>query len=287
MGPIIIATDFSPNADRAFLRSVLLAGHGGAELLFAHALGGPDDGAASRQRRADAEQQLAALAAATTAQHHVRAGWTLLDGEPAVAIPALAAEIDARLLIVGPHDPNPIRDLLLGRLGEKLLARLTCPILFANGMAVTPYRRILLATDLSEGALHAARVASRLLAGHDSQSLWYHAFDARPFGGIAASTGSRAAADEDRAQMTSATEQQMADLAAAEGMAAVRVMAEPATTSVAAMILRTARAENADLLVAGTEGKTRAKRWLLGSVAEELLRDARCDLLLIPPADRQ
>ena len=39
-----------------------------------------------------------------------------------------------------------------------------------------------------------------------------------------------------------------------------------------------------DLLVLGTRGHGRIRRALLGSVALEVLRDARCDVLLVPDA---
>ena len=44
-----------------------------------------------------------------------------------------------------------------------------------------------------------------------------------------------------------------------------------------------AQAGRADLLVAGTHGWRGLPRWLLGSVAEQLLRTAPCPLLVVPP----
>ena len=44
-----------------------------------------------------------------------------------------------------------------------------------------------------------------------------------------------------------------------------------------------AREAGADLLVAGTHGRSGLPRWLLGSVTEELLRTAPCPLLVVPP----
>jgi nucleotide-binding universal stress UspA family protein len=41
----------------------------------------------------------------------------------------------------------------------------------------------------------------------------------------------------------------------------------------------------ADLIVMGTHGRTGIRRVLLGSVAEQVLRQARCPLLVVPLAD--
>ena len=47
------------------------------------------------------------------------------------------------------------------------------------------------------------------------------------------------------------------------------------------MILRTADAEPCDLIVMGTHGRTGLERLLLGSVAEKVLRDASCSVLVV------
>lgn len=49
-------------------------------------------------------------------------------------------------------------------------------------------------------------------------------------------------------------------------------------------ILAEAEEWNADLLVLGSRGWTGASRFLIGSVAETVLRKAPCDVLLIPAA---
>ena len=49
-------------------------------------------------------------------------------------------------------------------------------------------------------------------------------------------------------------------------------------------IIRTAEEENADLIVVGTHGRTGLARLLMGSVAEEVVRKATCDVLVVRPA---
>jgi nucleotide-binding universal stress UspA family protein len=50
-----------------------------------------------------------------------------------------------------------------------------------------------------------------------------------------------------------------------------------------ATIRNTVRRRNPDLLVIGTRGHTGLKRILLGSVADEALRQIECDVLAVPP----
>ena len=50
------------------------------------------------------------------------------------------------------------------------------------------------------------------------------------------------------------------------------------------VLLRLAREHAIDLLVIGTRGRRGVKRLLLGSVAEKVFRQARCPVLIVPPA---
>jgi nucleotide-binding universal stress UspA family protein len=49
----------------------------------------------------------------------------------------------------------------------------------------------------------------------------------------------------------------------------------------AAMIVRTAKEKDCDLIVMGTHGRTGVQRLLLGSVAEQVLRKAACPVLTV------
>jgi nucleotide-binding universal stress UspA family protein len=56
-----------------------------------------------------------------------------------------------------------------------------------------------------------------------------------------------------------------------------------ATGNPAARVVECAEETNADLVVVGTHGRHGLPRWLLGSVAEQLLRTAPCPVLAVPP----
>jgi nucleotide-binding universal stress UspA family protein len=59
------------------------------------------------------------------------------------------------------------------------------------------------------------------------------------------------------------------------------------TGNPAAQLGRAARQENCDLLVMASHGRTGATRWLLGSVAEKVLRQTTCPVLLLRPEGPQ
>ena len=70
-------------------------------------------------------------------------------------------------------------------------------------------------------------------------------------------------------------------------LAGREVRAELASGSPAAEIVRLARQGNHDLVVVGTHGRTGFRRLVLGSVAERVVREAPCPVLVVrPPEDR-
>ena len=68
------------------------------------------------------------------------------------------------------------------------------------------------------------------------------------------------------------------------GLRRLRHQAMVEEGDVADVLLRLAREHAIDLLVIGTRGRRGVKRLLLGSVAEKVFRQARCPVLIVPPA---
>lgn len=64
-----------------------------------------------------------------------------------------------------------------------------------------------------------------------------------------------------------------------------RVAVYVATGHPAERIIALATEVDADLIVMGTHGRTGLKRWVLGSVAEEVVRRAPCGVFVIRPRD--
>jgi len=69
---------------------------------------------------------------------------------------------------------------------------------------------------------------------------------------------------------------------AADAKPAVRVASDPATS-----IVDFAKELHADLIVIGTHGRTGVSRFLMGSVAEHVVRTAPCPVLVVRPAEHE
>jgi universal stress protein A len=83
--------------------------------------------------------------------------------------------------------------------------------------------------------------------------------------------------DDIRAQLKSFIESGVR----AAGVSAIKVNAHVYPGDPATEILRLADDVEADLIVVGTHGRVGVKRLLMGSVAEEVMREARCPVLVM------
>lgn len=79
-----------------------------------------------------------------------------------------------------------------------------------------------------------------------------------------------------------AVAQDMSTFAGSVGKIATDQLLRHAKRRPALEILLAAKTEQVNLIVVGTTGKSGLLKFFLGSVAEEVLRDAICDVLAVP-----
>jgi nucleotide-binding universal stress UspA family protein len=88
--------------------------------------------------------------------------------------------------------------------------------------------------------------------------------------------------DDLQRQWVTEAEAQLADLAATMRLDPRRVSAEVVVGPAAFEIVRYASERAADVIVLGSHGRGVIRRFLLGSVAERVLREAGCPVLIVP-----
>ena len=136
------------------------------------------------------------------------------------------------------------------------------------------FRAILHPTDFSPGSAAAFDYACELARDSDARLVVLHAFG--PAVPIAAE-GVILSADRD--ELRALARRELDAIRPTNPTVRVeRVVREGPTTPT---ILAAVREFNADLLVMGTHGRTGFRRLVLGSVTEEVLRDAPCPVLTV------
>lgn len=275
---LLCATDLQPRSDAAVDRACQLRDAMRARLTLVHVV--PPMGA----ENGTLEQRL--LSASGRLAHRARHSGdgiqlVLRCGRPSTVVSEEAR--DADLVVVGPHEEKAA-DSLRGTLTERLLSEARRPVLVVRRAGHAPYGSVLLALDGSPATQQVVRMTERLLFADDARLAVVHAHEP-PYEAMMNTVG---VGNLSVARYASASMSQAAAMIHAE---LKRHSREPSRYRVMlmdarpALAIRQAAGEmQPDLLVLGTRGHGRFRRALLGSTAHEALRNAECDVLLVPEA---
>ena len=283
MDTIAVATDFSARSARALSRARLIAGKTRARLALIHVVDDDQPADVIEASREVALRELEKMIDAIRSQSDIDAVPVVGVGDVAVGILDCAAQVAADLVIVGPHRKRAT-DVFIGTTVERVLRRSPRPLLIALDASPGDYVRSLLAVDFEEASRSAARAALALGVFDHTEVIVMHAFEA--FGGGRAG---RAMLDASQTDDTRASERLQA---VSELHAMLDALSLPtSTTRVVAMhgtpaqaILQSAEAEHADLVIVGTSQRKGFARLLVGSIAGDVMRDTRRDILVVPVA---
>lgn len=131
---IVVGVDGSGCSDCAVERAIELASGLGDTLVVAYAVEPPfrsvgDEWTEARQALEEIGGPMLEKAVASAAEAGVPVEPVLVPKRPAEALLALAAERDARMIVVGSASERPLTGLILGSVPHKLVHRSTVPVL--------------------------------------------------------------------------------------------------------------------------------------------------------------
>lgn len=279
---MVCATDMTPRGDAAIERAGMLADQLGASLSLLHVVVPHESGEALEQalRTANARMQARVLPPLWRARS--TPGWAVHAGSPLRVVPEAAARHGARLLVLGPHDKRPLRDALEGTVAEKALGIKEYPVLVVRSPVAGPYRRVLLALDLSDTSAGALRAAESLMLGPEAHASVVHAHEP-PYHSMLAYAGVDSEAIRAHAgKWRREARRSVLDLLDCESRNPARYDVQVAQRPAAPAILRAVKQFSPDLLVMGTHGGGSLRRALVGSVASRVLNETQVDALIVP-----
>lgn len=286
MKKILVATDFSARSDRALRRATLLAKEFKAAVSLIHVV---DDDRPKRIVDVERESTSALLheqARSVREIDGVDCSADVVLGTPSSEIIKAVGASLADVLVIGPHRHHAFLDVFVGTTAERTIRSSRHPLLVASGVPAGFYRHVLVAVDLSDCSGDALSIVAALgLDKHAAVSVVY------VFSAPAKSYMVAASASNEEIKDYLASEEKRAAGELAEFMRVlefppVRQVLKFNESSVAHVICATAREVSADLIVVGTRGRTGLAKFLLGSVAEEVLHISDRDVLAVPPRSR-
>ncbi|MGH7929105.1 MAG: universal stress protein [Candidatus Binatia bacterium] len=277
---LLVATDLSPRADAALRRAARIAGEHGAELTVFHVCeADARDEARARQLTLNAEktlrQKVRALSLRGTGAPAVR----VATGKPFVELIRGAREENAQLIVVGADGRHFLKALLLvGSTAEKVVRKGDRPVLVVKRASQTSYRQVLVPVDFSDES-RAALVLALRLAPHARFHV-LHAYQGIE-GRLWRADFTHGEVMSYRSQLRNEKRQEMKVFLRGidSGGKPIRQLLRHGRAP--HVITAVARHLRADLVCVGTVGRTGLPYILLGSVAEHILREVSCDVLVV------
>jgi nucleotide-binding universal stress UspA family protein len=283
MRTILVATDFSTRSDRALRRAVLLARQLEAELRLVHVVDPDRPTRLVEAERHQVELLLGELVETCRREDRIGCRFELHLGEAFEGVLAAAADSGADLIVLGPPRRQLLRGVLTGTTAERVIRAGAQPVLIANAVPAAPYRRVLLASDLSPGAKAAALATLRLGLDRLGALAAVHVHPTAAATLLLRTPVTAREAEPLRAQEKREAAAALARFLAETGLVRARRLLLAGDRPIADLLLEAARKVRADLLIVATRGRVGLGKLVLGSVAKELLRRAELDLLTVPP----
>jgi pyruvate,water dikinase len=280
LGSMVVATDFSPAARDAVARALQLPLQTGASVELLHVMPDERDAvtaaklelSATRQLEGTRDQARAAFAKGTDIHA------TLVRGLPFPSIAERAHHGRAELVVVGRHGERRLRELLIGSTAERVIRNGTTSVLVVGARPAGPYRRPLVAIDMSPSSRYALELAAQICDPSLDAIDVIHVIDLP--GRLYASEGQLVPALERRLPELEQTIRAELTQFLGEVTASVRWNLTVEIGDPRSAILDQARRRNSDLIAVGTKGRTGLARVFVGSVAEGVIRHAPCDVLV-------
>ncbi len=235
------------------------------------------------QTERDLAQSLLERTAAQLSRPGVETRIAIRDGAVAREIMAAADDFHADLVVVGSRGLTGLDRLLLGSVAQSVARHSRRPVLVAR----TPrhgLKSCVLATDGSDHAQHAAAFAARVPLPDGMRTTCVHAFKPYdPFPGLFPTDREEfeAAVAEVREKQRDTAARIVTRAAEPLTQAGRPVVTEVREGDPATQILSLAGEVDAALIIAGARGASLIEGLLVGSVADHLVKEAECSVLLV------
>ncbi|WP_049909439.1 universal stress protein [Haloarcula japonica] len=279
---ILVPTDGSPGSERAFEAAVALARTHDATV---HVLSVVDKHGPTDDWDYDGDSPAAAFIE-SQADHVDSEGLSVAsavrEGVVHDAVLDYADENAIDLIVMGTHGRTGVRRFLLGSVTEKIVRLADVPVLSVKADAepgTISFDDILLPTDGSSGAEAAIEPTGTLASETDATVHLVSVVDTRSLG---VDVGSSVIVDELESVATDAIGD-ASDRLAELGVGTIETAITHGTPYRA--ILDAIEDADADLVVIGTHGRTGIDRYLLGSVAEKLVRTSPIPVMTVRASD--
>jgi len=292
---ILVPIDGSKLAERALSIAMPLAEQHGARLVLAHAhervmpltmgQGAPvRDNALDETWRAEAHTYVDKLVKRVAKLTTAPVESVFREGRVVPTLAAIAKESGAGLIVMSTHGRGGFQRFWLGSVADGLLRHATVPVLLVRGARppakrlanAPPFVRAIVPLDGSDNAERALVAAKALFGRTHARVTLVHVV--HPMSAVAGVNLKR----DHEAEVVQEYLEPLARRTASETLE-VRLEVK-VDGNVARVLLESAEAHDADLIVIAGQGLSGVQRMLVGSVADKLIRTAAVPVMVVPGA---
>ena len=284
---ILAATDLSVDGNNAVRRAALLAHEHGAHLRILHVLNAARDkplrGWFSPAldvdlKAAQARDALRRLGVEISGAYDLTASVEVTVGDPFETLMRASEDVD--LVVLGRRGRRRLRGLLAGRTVDRMLRICRRPVLVVQTPVQGSYRRVVVPIDFTASSDAAIRVADRMR--RELGMNVFHAIDSK-----LEPVPRDADVPEHIIRGTRLMEEGAIKARMRRKVAGLGLDSRPMSYALAygppvRSTLRHAHKVEADLIVAGKQGRSTLGGLLLGSASSRVLSEATCDMLIVP-----
>jgi nucleotide-binding universal stress UspA family protein len=285
---IVVGYTFAPDGELALRSALALAERSHAALYLLHVVEPYPAYIKMRFPSVPAEALLEEVVRKTRAQlqdlakrvqrSNVRVEADVRIGKPFVELISTCRNWQGDLIVVGANKQGEER--FLGSTGERVLRKAPVPVLVAKRELPVGPKTILVPTDFSSCAKQAAEEALALVRGFGGRIVFLHVLDIRYIYPAVYGTEPVLLPPLTAADLEPDWQEFLHDLPLGGGLLWDKQTREG---QAAQTIAETAAEIAADLVVTGTHGRSGLAHMLLGSVAEQVLRNITCSVLTVRP----
>lgn len=291
---VLHPTDFSACAREAFAHAAFLADKHEAELHVVHAvtwLAGDAPYSPLRQTpeasalQQDLEDIVRDQMARAVAGYEGKLVTKQLSAStsPSPRILEYAEREDIDLVVMGARGRRGLDRMLTGSVAAEVVREAACPVLTicedSKDAAQRTVRSILVPIDFSEHSTLALAHAVELATEYGARITLLHVVDYRPLSSVYGFASM--AVPEAMPDIEAGVQNEIQRMAEKLDAWDVKVSTTVAHGPVTACIIDAASEEDADMIVQASHGRTGLKRFLMGSVAESVMREAACPVFTV------
>lgn len=287
---LLVPTDFSAPSDAALAHARTLADAFGAELhvlhltenVFLHAVVSDPQAIATAAERnlsdrlTDEDRRRFQVTVAVERSDH-----------PADEIVSYARTHNINLIVMGTHSRSGVSHAVIGSVAEKVVRAAPCPVVTireapaASTPASVDINRILVPTDFSAPSDAALSCGRKLASGFGASLHLLHVLDDLP--GTAALGAEFNVPEPPEARMAriKGAQERLSHRMGTHDPGGASATTEVIVGRSAETIARYAADGEYDLIVMGTHGRRGIAHLLMGSVAEHVIRTARCPVMTV------